>query len=489
MLRYTGHPLYDVGVATLAAFAGKSDPATLTEEDLDRAAQYMAREYVREPLLKFLTVAFPNSGFTQPAFKNAPERRKAYAERVLGSYRAGTPTATGQKCVFTGMPAVAVPLKEKDDIPPGRAFRQHVPLLTGEGIINFHPYGDAGLPVSGPAILALQALPLGCAKVGGRLLAVHSDNTDIIYHFASKFLEHNRKAIVLAQEAGSGKMPESPRSQRTLLVETLLEADRMQLEAQEGQPFSVTAYHLTNSGQGAALDIYHLPSQVVSFLAEMHRAQYRSQWQTIVARAWQLPPTGSRRKEPQDFQPKYNFLYEDLFGLPANARRFLRVYLLRTALRRAREMSDDPRGTYSLREEADLVSWPITERFLRRIMGMDRERVEAIRQLGDRLADYVARENDRQFFRGFYWEQRSYDNLRTVLLKANIAQVKRGGAPLFTFDDYLLVFEEGDDVARPDWRLARDLVLIRMVEKLHQQGWLGRNVESIPEEPLEESSS
>jgi CRISPR-associated protein Cst1 len=152
-------------------------------------------------------------------------------------------------------------------------------------------------------------------------------------------------------------------------------------------------------------------------------------------------------------------------------------------------MSDDPRGTYSLREEADLVSWPITERFLRRIMGMDRERVEAIRQLGDRLADYVARENDRLFFRGFYWEQRSYDNLRTVLLKANIAQVKRGGAPLFTFDDYLLVFEEGDDVARPDWRLARDLVLIRMVEKLHQQGWLGRNVESIPEEPLEESSS
>ena len=39
-----------------------------------------------------------------------------------------------------------------------------------------------------------------------------------------------------------------------------------------------------------------------------------------------------------------------------------------------------------------------------------------------------------------------------------------------------------------DWRLARDLVLIRMVERLYLQGWLGRNMDVIPEEPSEEST-
>ena len=42
-------------------------------------------------------------------------------------------------------------------------------------------------------------------------------------------------------------------------------------------------------------------------------------------------------------------------------------------------------------------------------------------------------------------------------------------------------FEEGDDLARTDWRLARDLVLIRIVEQLHQLGWLDQNSDVIPE--------
>lgn len=68
MLSYTGHPLVDVGVATITAFAGKKEPSSLTLADLDKIADYMERNYIVDPLKSFLTVAFPNSGFTQPAF-------------------------------------------------------------------------------------------------------------------------------------------------------------------------------------------------------------------------------------------------------------------------------------------------------------------------------------------------------------------------------------------------------------------------------------
>ena len=62
MLKYTGHPLVDVGIATITAFAGKRKPDELTTTDLDDIADYITREYVQDPLKSFLTVAFPNLG-------------------------------------------------------------------------------------------------------------------------------------------------------------------------------------------------------------------------------------------------------------------------------------------------------------------------------------------------------------------------------------------------------------------------------------------
>ncbi|MCA9906804.1 MAG: type I-B CRISPR-associated protein Cas8b1/Cst1, partial [Anaerolineae bacterium] len=221
MLEYTGHFIVDIGLATIAAFVGKQHPSQLTENDLTQIADYMTREYVRQPLRSFLTVVFPNSGFTQPAFLKQPDRQLDYANRVLRGYKEGVPVLE-ETCVFTGEPAIAIAFGDKEGLALGRAFRQHVPLILGEDIINFHPYGNAGLPISGKALLAIQAFPLGCAKCGGRLLAVHSDNEAMILHFANAFLMENRRAILLAQAAGSTKMPEPHFSYRTLLFDTLL---------------------------------------------------------------------------------------------------------------------------------------------------------------------------------------------------------------------------------------------------------------------------
>lgn len=111
---------------------------------------------------------------------------------------------------------------------------------------------------------------------------------------------------------------------------------------------------------------------------------------------------------------------------------------------------------------------------------MEPDRIEQIRKMGDGIADYIAGQNDRRFFRAFFTEQR-YDFFRTALIKANTAYVRAGHAPFLTLDPYIEVFEDGDDVRRADWRLARDLVLIRVVEQLHQKGWLAKNQEAMTE--------
>jgi CRISPR-associated protein Cst1 len=472
-----------VGLATITAFARKDRPEQLDEADLEAIATYMAENYTVNPLRSYLTVAFPNSGFTQPAFFTQPEKQDIYKARVLRAYEAAAPRLE-EPDPFMGLAAANLPFDADAEgkLARGRAFRQHIPLLTAEDVINFHPYGEAGLPVSGEALLAIQALPLGSAKCEGRLLFVHADNPEIARHFAGKFLEENRRLIGVARQAGSSKMPEPALKYRTLLIQTLLEARQMQLDSKEDErPFSITAYHLTNSGQGVGLNLYHLPNQIILYLKQMLQAGYAQAWNQLVLRAWEI--TKAKKGDTVAPPPSRNYLYEDLFKVAEDPYRggpkFIRTYFLRDPHRFAKAQVD-PRGNYSLQHERDLVSWKLTEPFLKGVLHMEKERIENIRNLGDALANYVKSQNDRRFFRNFYMLNR-YDLVRNELIKANKEYARRGHSPFLTLDGYISVFEEGDELARVDWKLARDLVLIRMVEQLHANGWLGANEELLAE--------
>ena len=106
----------------------------------------------------------------------------------------------------------------------------------------------------------------------------------------------------------------------------------------------------------------------------------------------------------------------------------------------------------------------------------------------DALADYVSEQDDRRFFRQFY-DASHYYLLRNALIKANVTHAKRGNPPFLKLDPYIIVFEEGDDVSRRDWQFARDLVLIRMVERLYEKGWLAQNEELISQLAVEETEA
>lgn len=479
MLNFTGHPLYDVGLATIVAFNKKRKPEELTKLDLEKIAQYMVDNYIVDPLKSFLTVAFPNSGFTNPSIKDQ-NKRKEYAQRLFFSYR-NMSQNNDLTCVFTGMSAAAISFS--DNTLPGKAYRQHVPLITGEGIINFYPWGDAGLPVSGEALLAIHAFPLGCAKCDGKLLAVHSDNSELMIDFAYEFLDYNIKAISLAQQSGDKKLKEADASAKTLLIKTLLKVEQNRIEEiSENRPASVTAYHLSNLGANPSLEIYHLPLEIVDFLGQALGTEYRSEWNKIIERGWWITQSKVTKKKNKEIEAtevslRRNVLYEDLFKLPQNASDFVRVYFLR--IPDIHRSKNDPRTTYSLRDECGLVSWKITELFLRRVLNMDREKIERIKELGSRLADYVLEENDKKFFNDLFSHR--YDRFRLNLIKANLSTVKKGKEPLITLDPYITIFEDGFEIASPDWRLSRDLVLIKIIEELYKKGWLAKNVEAIPE--------
>ncbi len=112
---------------------------------------------------------------------------------------------------------------------------------------------------------------------------------------------------------------------------------------------------------------------------------------------------------------------------------------------------------------------------------MKPSRIGRIREMGEQLAQYVHEENDTRFFERFYREQRSYALIRNELIRVNRTQLKRGQPPLVKFEPYMEVFEDVDEKGRADWRLARDLVLIRMIEKLYELRWIQQHTDAIPE--------
>jgi CRISPR-associated protein Cst1 len=411
----------------------------------------------------------PNSAYTQPRLSEA--KREAFRRTFIYGFRAPQPDV-GVQCVFCGRNALE------------RAFRHHVPLLTGEGMVNFFPQGDAGLPVCGICLLAVQAFLLGAVRCQGRALFVHADDEEMTLEFAKRFLQENRRSFTLEV-----KHP------RTFFVARLCEVEserRERVELEEKPPCSVTVYHLTNYGTNADIALYHFPYQLVAFLRQAERAPHGQIWRQIVKRAWELSlgkrkGKGKASHSSMGLQPleepeaARNYLFEDLFDLPRNASSFVRTYFLRRAYRS--HFIEDPRRVYNLQGELELVSWRLTEIFLKEVMNMESHRIETIKRVADRVAEEIDTTNDRQLFRRL-WMSRTYAELRHALVVANTRCAQSGKEPLLTFDDFVTVFEFGEDSQRLDWNLARDLLLIRVIERLHQGGWFSKHADVIEQDEM-----
>ena len=487
MLNWTGHPLADVGVATLCVMANKEDPATLTLADLDRAAEEMDRYYFSGALASYLTCVFMNSEYVQPGSgPKKAESRERYKQRVLKAHRAEPDEeAEVQVCVFSGQPATH------------RIHRGQMPLLTGEGVLNFFPAGAGGMFLSGPYLTALQALPLGGRRSEGKLLVAHSDSPELTLALVKNFVDDNRRLLALTmagalpdregtderldrEQASWDAVKKQPKYPDAKSAFTLIASDLMRVFQQRRDhfgldvPVSLQVYWLSSSGQGPSLEIFTLPSGLVRFLGLADRAPTHAVWQRLIGRGWQ-PAAGAAQKtkgqtkrldKPSLVGPgrSKNPVLTDLLGVYTDGfvdaiqgRRFVRRYLLS--------------GTNEDVAHQDDCSWDLTKLFLEEVLGMSPDRIDRIRQFADTLALYIEKRNEAQFFRRMTYARYAWV-LRGELVKAQRREFLAGNDLLYSLDEYLGVFEGEDGAGVVDWSLVRDLICIRLVEQLHKSQWL-----------------
>jgi CRISPR-associated protein Cst1 len=460
--RWTNHPLVDMGIASLLAFAGKDRPEEIKSSDLEAFAHYAETAYFSPEISSYLSVLF-TSNFLNPSF--SAEKKKQFVKAVLRSYQSD-PDPSLPRCAYCGDSSVR------------RAHRDLIPMLTGREHVNFSPGGTPGLALCGKCIVSLQALSIGSPMCSGRSLVISSDDPTFVLALVKSWQPEIRKRIQLSEQSGQKLSPLTRPLTRTIEALTKIEAVR------ETSP-SITVQHLSNSGQGPQVDIFFLPSSVVRFVQRANAAKYSVAWKEVVRRAWEFPPKPQKGKASTDEKKEAarNYLYEDLFALPDRSGPFVRTYFLRKAARFARAPGD-PRSTYGGWQDFVPGLWNLTSLFLQEVMTVESDRIEAIKEVGDTLADEITTENDRRLWRAVYTAD-AYRKARLALIQASQRRLKRGLPPVVSLDRFLRVFEEGEELPRVDWRLAWDLVLIRVIEKLYDSKWFDRNRDVLGEEEQE----
>jgi CRISPR-associated protein Cst1 len=467
-------------------------PENLTLDDLDRVSDFITEHYFSGALDPYLTVVFTNnSGYCGPNKVDDPDK---YAE-VFRAHRVQPKKhllpATGERCVFSGLAASAW------------VHRQHLPLFSGAQVMNFRPAGQTAVPIAASYLVALQFLPMAARRAEGQLLAVHTDDPKLTIAFARRYLDDNRRILSLAlpkrrAAVHTGYDREIPmwdakkkqykmadvKGPRSLVIADLTEiAANAAPTDTRPYPVAMTVYLLSNSGQGPSLEIFPIPSGVVSFVRNAAQAQTANGWRAVAERFRPVQEAedeskGTRKRKAASRsaairgRPGWsrNPAFEDLCrifeaGFVDNnaANRWLRQYVLG----RIENRTGDVRY-----ENTRARLWALAELFVQEVLGMRKGRIEAIKQFGDKVANWINEKRDRTLYRALAYD--SPWELRQRLLRA-----QRDGMPL-GLDEYATVWLHEDD-SRADESLVRDLVCIRVVEQLYELKYF----ESHPEDRLE----
>lgn len=497
-LRWTGHALVDVGIAGACAYTKRESPEDLTLQDLDKLSEFIIETYYQSKLGTYLSCVFMNASFVQPNEKKT--KRKQFIERYCRAHRAEPdPRVVGLRCVFSGLPATS-PL-----------VRTHLPLFSAENIVNFRPSGEAFVPASGVVIVCLLFLPMASVRSEGRLLAVQADDPITTLAFARRYLENNRRLIALrlpeerklVHEQYPREIPSwdtkkkrykyaDAKGPRSLVVADLGDiAARSAATELQPRPTGLTAYLLSNSGQGPSLEIFHMPSGVISFVRRASGATTRSSWSRIATGFRPVVEFADesanarpgRRRAPRQQVPgrlgwSRNPAFEELCDIfeagfvdRGRAAAWLRKYVLRRIeVARAHGLADDA-----------AQDWSIAELFLKEVLGMNKSRIEAIRAFADKVAGWIEGANDRKLLHALMFDSKPWE-LRGAFLRAQRESAKT--ELLFGLDEFSNVWlsQEGDEY------LVRDLICLRVVERLHALGFFAAHPDTIPTPPQEEAN-
>lgn len=443
----TGDPFADVGGYVIETLW--EDPK-LKDKDILGLIEYVANIYISQWNAN-LHAFFLNSPITQSAegFKTGKEKlakTMAYYKSILHDttdFKTGFCRISGQKTKL---------------FPVGRANQ----ILAGSGaFINFHHGFEGGLYLSKEVIIRFFFVPLGVMQLGDKLGLISSNNNIVAKYFVQQLLvgpDGHLQSI--GRNLASGVAVSNQRIPANALfafadscIKSIKSAIVTNIDQNvvEVRDTILSLFHFTNFGAKAEVVLYQVQAMVFRFYVACQAVSYAEYWRPFVAAHYR----NSKYKDARYIQDSDTWVSakEELaYDSYSTWRNVILERLLNgeTLIPYFKEW---------LRKHK--FDFQIVENYLFYVKNMDKRTLQKIKE----VAGFIVSRDEDSIKKAILRLNRAkyVQEVRQYLLKLiNDHYVTSPGTPLIRLDDVEYLFPE-----TVSWREIRDLLLIAIYEKLH----------------------
>ena len=442
LIQPTGDPFTDVGGMVLKFFSEK-----FPNKNIEELIEEMAKIYVNNWSGK-LNAFFLNSTITQPAFKGKrkiEETKKFFKQLITQEkeFKEGYCRITGRETqVF-------------------QAGRDNHILSGSSGFINFNHALENGLYVSKEVLMRMFFVPFGLVQLSDKIALIQSNNFDVSEHFVRKNCKENYNLLGTGLADGILKSEfKNPANALFAFIDnciselSLVKQNKKNPSKITIDDISVSLYHFTNFGATPTVDIYLLESTLFRFYATCNRAKLAKDWQTFIRYHYknfkfkgakfnesnQTWETEKASADYEEFKTWRNRIYEKLL-----ANQSILIDIKKWS-------------------ETKKFNFQIVELYQIYIKNMEKRTLTKIKEIADFIVNEQQNDSVKKAITRLNGSKSSHD-VRAFLLgliKKNYQD--DNPKPLITLEEYVeYLFPDSTS-----WREIRDLMLIAVYQKLHE---------------------
>ncbi len=431
---WTGHPFVDAGLAAILLIAGKDKPEELNKEDIDKAINFASELYAtKEWSSSYLHgMIFPNSGIlmANPSMskKRSPEAISKNLRGILHEFKFNNENS--HKCILCGRGSTYT---------KKGTYLSIFPLLGTGGVPNFfHSANLNGADICAYCIFLTQFMPFVSYRLP-RVLVIHAYPYEFMLELSKEALEDVKRSK-LASQARGFRRPENFIFYLVGEVTRKIERDELWENA------SVTLYYFVCNNQNQSLDIIHIPTPVLRFVAYANLVDYIG-WKRIVAMGWRDQPSDT---EFENFErQRRNIVYSRLLNYESILPYF-----------------------YNPKERKVNASWNLLAFYCKEVMGLDKKALDFIKSVGDRIVESIEKLPDHKLddeIRSLERADRLYQFEVFFIRIEKIRQKLGVDDPLMTFDEFARILTAYGEDINVSWRTVKNLLLFRIYEKFHDR--------------------
>lgn len=452
IIKWTGNPFVDCGIAATIAYCQKNSPNEISTLDLQAMKNLLLVVYTKPAWRKsFHNIFTGNCKLLQNAFKTDERRNDEY--RIFLDSLISETQELGEigNCIACGQRNF-ISRKSKVEIP-----------MTGSGSSKgFFPSATNGADFCEICTFMIQCSPLNYYVCGGaRFLIVHSSSEGIKEAWANETIKEINNQI--SKNEFTGSLNEGFSNPQNALFEISSKIIRNFKRQFAKENVSISIYHFSNYLQNPELYIYEMPSPIFGFVRKTQLDTYRENWQRIVRRGFFFRQKGKQiplnveKITDEDFKSKKNAVYLDLLEGKSIIPRFFN--------RRERKVYSD---------------FALLKVYLKEVLFMNDQRIETIRKVADEIAAYIKQSpRGKRRLRDLEISVKFRDFCNTLRKISKERIELNPEKPLFTFDQFAKeLFPEGSY----QFGDTRYLILFRLYEQLHD--WLKTQEDIAKDEDL-----